>query len=471
MSRLKVALEAGMIPGDIGAFTHYGDRKIKLYDGGGSSPAPAPTSQTVTQTSIPEYAQPYASELFGKAQALTDINQNPYQTYGGQRTAGFNPLQTQAFQNVQQMQASPAIGAGMDVAANVANQAGQYQGYNPLQAQQMYQAPEFQNLGLEYLRAQAPQLQQYQMGPAQRVGTGSFAGPGSAEAYMSPYMQNVVDVQQREAQRQADIARTGRQAQATGARAFGGSRQAIMEAEAARNLALQKGDIQAQGLQSAYQQAQQAYQTDAARQLQAQLANQQAGLTTGQQNLAALLQTQGLGAQTGMQAQQLNQAAQLQAQQQALGQSQAANQFAQQNAQLAAQYGLSGLQAAEQSRQFGANLGLQGLQQQLAAAGQLGQLGTQNYQQLMGINQAQQQAGAQMQALEQQNLTQRYQDFLNQQRYPYQQLAYMSDILRGVPAATSAKTLYEAPGSTAAQVVGLGGGIGSLLSGIGKVSS
>lgn len=442
-----------------------------LGGGGSSAPAPAPSSQTVTQTSIPEYAQPYASELFGKAQALTDINQNPYQVYGGQRTAGFNPLQQQAFQNVQQMQVSPATGVGMDVAANVAQRAGQYQGYNPLQAQQMYQAPEYQQLGLNYLMTQAPQLQQFGMGPAERARTGSFARPGTAEAYMSPYVQNVVDVQQREAQRQADIARTQRGAQAVGAGAFGGSRQAIMEAEAARNLALQKGDIQAQGLQSAYQQAQQAYQTDAARQLQAQLANQQAGLTVGGQNLAAALGVQQLGAQTGMQSQQLNQAAQLQAQQQALGQSQAANQFAQQNAQLAAQYGLAGLQAGEQSRQFGANLGMQGLQQQLAAAGQLGQLGQQNYQQLMGINQAQQQAGAQIQSLEQQQLGQRYQDFLNQQRYPYQQLAYMSDILRGVPATSSAQTMYQAPGSTTGQIAGLGLGVGSLLSGMGKVGA
>jgi len=169
-----------------------------------------------------------------------------------------------------------------------------------------------------------------------------------------------------------------------------------------------------------------------------------------------------------MQAQQLNQAAQLQAQQQALGQSQAQNLFNQQNAQLAAQYGLAGLQAGEQSRQFGANLGLQGLQQQLAAAGQLGQLGQQNYQQLMGINQAQQQAGAQMQALQQQALTQQYQDFLNQQRYPYQQLAYMSDILRGVPATSSAQSIYQAPPSSTAQIAGLGLGVGSLLGGLNK---
>ena len=73
--------------------------------------------------------------------------------------------------------------------------------------------------------------------------------------YMSPYMQGVVDIQQREAQRQADIAGTQRGARAAQAGAFGGSRQAIENAEAARNLAMQKGDIQAQGLQNAFTQA------------------------------------------------------------------------------------------------------------------------------------------------------------------------------------------------------------------------
>ena len=54
------------------------------------SPAPAPTSQTVTNTSIPEYARPYVETMLGKSQALTDINANPYQTYGGNRIAGFS---------------------------------------------------------------------------------------------------------------------------------------------------------------------------------------------------------------------------------------------------------------------------------------------------------------------------------------------------------------------------------------------
>jgi hypothetical protein len=92
----------------------------------------------------------------------------------------------------------------------------------------------------------------------------------------------VVGIQQWEAQRAADIAGTQRGAQAAQQGAFGGSRQAIMEAEAARNLATQKGDIQAQGSQAAYQQAQQQFNAEQAARLQAQQANQQAGLTVGQ---------------------------------------------------------------------------------------------------------------------------------------------------------------------------------------------
>jgi len=87
----------------------------------------------------------------------------------------------------------------------------------------------------------------------------SFTSPGIASSYMSPYQQNVVDIQQREAQRQADIASTARGAKYAQAGAFGGARQAIENAEAERNLAMQKGDIQARGLQSAFEQAQQQY--------------------------------------------------------------------------------------------------------------------------------------------------------------------------------------------------------------------
>ena len=133
----------------------------------------------------------------------------------------------------------------------------------------------------------APQLQQYRMEAQPQVTTQSFAQPGAAESYMSPYMQDVVSRQQQAAQREADIAAQTQKAQFAQAGAFGGGRQGVAQARAAEALARQKGDIQAQGLQSAYQQAQQQFNVQQQAAMQAALANQQAGLTVGQQNLAA----------------------------------------------------------------------------------------------------------------------------------------------------------------------------------------
>lgn len=326
-------------------FEGYSRAGIRLYplDGGGDSAPAQPSSQTVTQTSIPEYARPYVENMLGKTEALGN---QPYQAYGQERQAGFTPEQQTAFQNAYGMQPSGQLGT----ATGMATQAG------------------LGALGTQYA-------------PSQFSG-GQF-DQQAAQQYMSPYMQSVVDVQQREAGRQADIATTGRNAAAVGSGAFGGSRQAIMDAEAQRNLATQQGSIQATGLQNAYSQAQQQYTSDQARALQA-------------------------------------------------------------------------AQLGEQSKQYGAGLEMQGLQTGLSAANQLGQLGQSQYAQNLGINQLQQATGATEQAQQQAALTQQYQDFLAQKQYPYQQLSYMSDMLRGLPMSQSTNQMFQAPVSTAATVAGLG---------------
>ena len=99
---------------------------------------------------------------------------------------------------------------------------------------------------------------------------------------MSPYMQNVVDVQKTEAIRDYGKMMPGLQAQATRQGAFGGSRSAIEAAEAQRNLQTQLAQIQAQGSQRAFEQAQQA---------------QQFGANLGIQGLGTALQ--GTGQLTG----------------------------------------------------------------------------------------------------------------------------------------------------------------------------
>ena len=114
-------------------------------------------------------------------------------------------------------------------------------------------------------------------------------------------------------------------------------------------------------------------------------------------------------------------------------------------------------QLAEQSKQYGAGYGMQGLGMALQGAGQLGQLGVQQFTQGMDINKLQSAYGGQQQALQQQGLSQAYQDFQNQQNYPYKQLGFMSDLIRGLPLGQqSTAQVYEANPSFASTAAGLG---------------
>jgi len=107
----------------------------------------------------------------------------------------------------------------------------------------------------------------------------------------------------------------------------------------------------------------------------------------------------------------------------------------------------------------------QNLQNQLAgfglmnqASSNLGQLGQNQYGQEMGINQLQAGYGAQQQAQAQKGLDTAYQDFTNQQNYPYKQLGFMSDMIRGLPLGQQSTTqMYQAPptGLQAAGSLGL----------------
>jgi hypothetical protein len=475
-----------------------------FYAGGGGGGQPRETVQT--QTTIPEYARPYVEKMLGKTEALTDINKNPYQAYGGERIAGFTPMQQQAFQGVQNMQPSQQLNLATGMAGLAGLRAGQAN-YQPTQFSNAYQAPGAYQPGSFNARdvsaqqiytpqmaaaqtAFSPQLQQFQMGAPERVGVGSFARPGAAEEFMSPYQQAVTDIEKREAIRASNIMGQQQQAQAAQRGAFGGSRSALIEAERQRNLGMQLGDIQARGSQNAFQQAREQFNAENLQAgLQAQLANQQAGLTAGGQNLSALLGVQQLGTQTGLQtalanlnnqqqANVQNLSANLQAQgmssdqalraalanQQAGLQAQTAEEQSRQYgygqgmtaSQLAAQYGTEAQRMAEQSRQFGAGYGMQGIQQQLAAAGQLGALGQTQFGQQKDILQGQLSAGAQQRDLEQQRLGQAYQDFQNQRQYPYQQLAFMSDMLRGLPLSQQSQQMYSAPPSMFGQMAGAG---------------
>jgi hypothetical protein len=289
---------------------------------------PQPTNQNVTQTSIPEYAKPYVEKMLGKTEALTGA---PYQAYQGERIAGFTPMQQQAQQNMANLQPAQQLGTATQFAG--------ISGLGSLGAGQQF---------------------------AQQA-----TNPYAMQAYMSPYVENALAPQMREAARQSAMLGQQNQAQAVQQGAFGGSRSAIIEAERQRNLGQQQADIYGRGMQSAFEQARQA-------------------------------------------------------------------------------------------QQFGADLGLRGYGQAGQMANTLGQLGQTQFGQQQGIIQGQSSMGAQQQALEQQRLAQQYGDFQAQRQHPYTQLAFMSDMLRGLPLAQQAQTMYQAPPTMAQTALGIGLGAAGL---------
>jgi hypothetical protein len=335
--------------------------------GGSAGGGGAPAQQNITQTTIPDYAKPYAESMLGQTAALTDINKNPFTAYQGQRVAGFTPMQAQAFQNVSNQQVAGQIGEASNMASQVGNTAMGAFG----QGQQLGQA------GLGY-GAQASQAgNQYNM---------MATNPGAQQAFMSPYIQNALQPQLEEMRRQYGISGAQQQGAATRAGAFGGNREALMRSENNRNMGTAMNQAIGTGYQNAFDKAQQA---------------QQFGANLGLQGL----QTGITGVNTGIQA---------------------------------GQYGLQGLAQAGQ------------------AASTLGALGQTQFQQESGINQAMANAGAQQQALQQQGLNNQYQQYLDQLNYPYKQLAFQSDMLRGLPLSQGSSSVYTAAPSQLSQAAGIG---------------
>jgi hypothetical protein len=103
--------------------------------------------------------------------------------------------------------------------------------------------------------------------------------PLQVGAYMNPYQQEVIDRTQQDIERQRQMAMNTLGAQATAARAFGGSRQGVAEGVLAGEYGRMAGDIAAQQRQTGYTQAMDAAMRDRA--ARAAAASQLGGL--GQQ--------------------------------------------------------------------------------------------------------------------------------------------------------------------------------------------
>ena len=352
-------------------------------------------------------------------------------------------------------------------------------------------------MGLQADRVAAPQLQTYQMSPAERVAAQSATtrdiqaaqtgyrpllqsyeigmpatfGAAQAQQYMSPYMQGVVDVQQRRAIDAARAAQLGGNLAAARQGTYGGARQALLQAQREAGLRTQLGDIQAQGLQAAYQQAQQQFGADRAAQMEAQRLNQQAalgvqqlgtqtGLQTALANLTNEQQARVQSEANRLQAQGMNQESALRA---ALANQQAGLTVGQQN--LAAQLGVQQLGATQalEAQRLNQQAALQAAQTRLAAAQGLGGLaqtfgglGTQQLAGELDVLKTQGAFGDLQRAIAQQEIDAQRQALQEQAQYGMTQVGQLSNLLRGIPLSDTTQTSTTPPPSFASQLTGLG---------------
>jgi hypothetical protein len=348
--------------------------------------------------------------------------------------AGFTPDQQAGF-NVARQFADPRGEAftGMRTAFNVAGQAANYA---PQQvASRDVTAALSQGIGYDAAQAQAAQLARDavrdveaeriaaeriaadkvsganvtsealgQIAPQARanirdIAAGSFLNQ-NIQQYMNPFTQAVTEQSLKDLERSRQLQQQQTSAQATAARAFGGSRQGVQEAETNRAFDENAARLVAQQNAAAYAAAQQASEADLARQMQAQQLNQAQDLATTQQSLQLAGQFGLANQQAALEAARANQATGLTASQanQATGlQAGIANQgmdwnVGQMNTMNQQQTNLANQAALNQAAQFGAAAQNQS---SLANQGAQNQVGLQNAQNFLQANLANQGAGLQ----------------------------------------------------------------------------
>ena len=343
---------------------------------GGSSAGSgsAPTSANNTDHALPNYIAPYIQNMLGSAQ---QASLKPYIPYQGTREAPVNSMTTGAYGDINAMNQAglPGIAGGMGDYTQMAQQYGQ-------------------NLALP--PGSAPQVDPQQISAQQWNGQ-------QAQNYMSPYTQQVIGTQTNQAMLDFQRTQATRDDQAVQAGAFGGSRQGVNDALAQESLGRNLADINATGMNNAWNQAGQMFSSDRNAALAASQSNQYAGMQGGMANQQAFLNQAG---------------------QQLTGE----------------QLGIGALGQAGQGMISGQNAQTQ---DQLSIANAMGA------------------AGQQQQAYQQTGLDINYQNFLNQQQYQPNMLNWYSGILHGVPDSLNTNSVSSGFSNPVSQTLGLGlGGLG-----------
>jgi hypothetical protein len=195
-----------------GGIAGYAGGGAVAFNTGGVTGSVNPSQAISNEQNISEWAGPYVGDMLSKTAALTNA---PYQAYQGPMVAGTAPLQSKVFSGLEGL--------------NFPGQLGQ-----SFTAQGAYQLPSMTPGGV----------------------TGQQAGPGGiASQYMNPYLSAVLTPQLEELRRQSQITQMGTAGKLAQAGAFGGSRQAIMDAETQRNLLQEQNKAIGTGYANAYDKA------------------------------------------------------------------------------------------------------------------------------------------------------------------------------------------------------------------------
>jgi len=192
-------------------------RGVCFGKGSSKNTAPVqPTTQSVSQTNLPEYAEPYVTGLMQRAEKTS---LDPYEAYTAPRLSQFDPNTQAGFDAI-----AARAQSGTPAAFTTAEDA------------------------LTGVATSAPLEKQAQFGDV-----ASFTDEGVAQQYMNPYVSNVLDAQKARLAENFAEQKLGRDAQALQSGAFSGSRRGVQEGIAERELNRQLNEIDAQGLAAAYQ--------------------------------------------------------------------------------------------------------------------------------------------------------------------------------------------------------------------------
>ena len=210
---------------------------INAFGGAGYTGRGAPSAVSGVQTTdeVFELQKPFIEDLFTTVQAETfDIADDgtktlrPYEEFTGPRIAAFAPETEEALTGLASL------------------------GREGLAASPLAASP-------QYFQAAKD---------AATLGQAAFTA-ADAQRLMNPFLDEVLEQQKREAQRRFEsVERPKLEAEAVAAGSFGGSRAALLQAEANRNLQRRLDDIESKGRLTAFEQAQKAFQDERNRQLQ-----------------------------------------------------------------------------------------------------------------------------------------------------------------------------------------------------------